>query len=79
MKEVLEQKSNEIITEAQMMMDELEMKQDEVLLDITSKMPILQFGQEASKILKQVMSKFDDKKFLKGTKDILDSKSIESK
>ena len=79
MKEVLEQKSNEIITEAQMMMDELEMKQDEVLLDITSKMPILQFGQEASNILKQVMSKFDDKKFLKGTKDILDSKSIESK
>jgi hypothetical protein len=69
-------KSNEVIQHAENLMDELEMKQDEVLLDIETKMPILQFGSETSKILKQIINLFDNKKLSKRIKDKLDTNFV---
>ncbi len=57
-------------------MNELEMKQDAVLLEIETTMPILQFGSEASNILKQVANAFDARDVLDCIKDVSDTEIV---
>ena len=78
LEEILVKKSNDITQQAEKQMDELEMKQDEVLLEIEKTMPILQFGSEAGNILKQVSCSFDDGDVLSSIKNMADSDIVES-
>ena len=78
LEEILVKKSNDITQQAEKQMDELEMKQDEVLLEIEKTMPILQFGSEAGNILKQVSCSFDDGDVISSIKNMADSDIVES-
>ena len=78
LEDVLVKKINYVTQQAERKMYELEMKQDEVLLKIEKTMPILQFGSEASNILKEVNNSFDDEDVRSYIDDKADSEIVES-
>ncbi len=56
---IINQKVKEVLADSDGRLTKLEMKQDEVLPDLDTKMPILEFGKDANDILKDAKMAFD--------------------
>ncbi len=69
-------KVHDIIQETEGLIRELEAKQNEVLMDIETKMPILSFGAEANRILMLSLQRFDDKDLMNSAENEKDKAAI---
>mmetsp|Transcript_10170 Transcript_10170/g.11269 ORF Transcript_10170/g.11269 Transcript_10170/m.11269 type:complete len:756 (+) Transcript_10170:67-2334(+) len=73
------QESKSIIEQSEQLMTELEMKQDQVLLEPETKMPILQFGKEAGNIIENVATAFDKQEIIELVNDTSDFEIMKAK